>query len=222
MYSCSSELLHSSTCTCAWAKFKSPPGEKPPVPAEFKFVRGESTGSRTVSWILCCSSVSGVFALTESSSISDSTFMLRDRENHVRIHKTICRTDTDYSALRALTAGVVLESYLLCDSLDSGRASKNTRLCGACLEGENSWLQVVATAVGAACLKRVVQDSPEFAALMSNRLFVKSLTTIHDMKLSHSSAQFWTQMLKFRLTPCCCMQSPVRTFEYCSCESLKI
>lgn len=121
MYSSSSELRHSSTCTCAWAKFKSPPGEKPPVPAEFKFVRGESTGSRTASWILCCSSVSGVFALTESSSISDSTFMLRDRENHVRIHKNICRTDTDYSALRALTAGVVLESYLLCDSLDSGR-----------------------------------------------------------------------------------------------------
>ena len=30
----------------------------------------------------------------------------------------------------------------------------HTRLCGACLEGENSWLQVVATAVGAACLKR--------------------------------------------------------------------
>ena len=29
----------------------------------------------------------------------------------VRIHKNICRTDTDYSALHALTAGVVLESY---------------------------------------------------------------------------------------------------------------
>ena len=66
----------------------------------------------------------------------------------------------------------------------------HTRLCGACLEGENSWLQVVATAVGAACLKRAVQDSPEFAGVMSNRLFMKSLTTIHGMKLSHSSAQF--------------------------------
>lgn len=39
----------------------------------------------------------------------------------VRIHKSICRTNTDYSALHALTNGVVLESYLLCDSLDSGR-----------------------------------------------------------------------------------------------------
>ena len=125
-----------------------------------------------------------MFALTESSLISDPTFMLRDRENHVRIHKNICRTDIDYSALHALT-GVVLESYLLCDSLDSGRVWHKCFVTPVSARSLPGGREFVATgggdSRGAACLKRAVQDSPEFAALMSNRLFMRSLTTIHDL-----------------------------------------
>ena len=74
---------------------------------------GIQIGERRVNWIkdsqlnwiaICCgimrcSSVSGVFALTEGSLISNCTFILRD----IRSHKNICRTD--YSALHLLTFG---------------------------------------------------------------------------------------------------------------------
>ena len=127
----------------------------------------------------------GVFALTESSQISDCTFMLRDRENLSGVRRIFAGETILFCT--SLQLGVVLESQLLCDSLDSGSVwhkcfctaspakNKNTRFSGACLEGENSWLLGVVTAVGAACLKSAVQDSPELAALVRNRLFMNCI-----------------------------------------------
>ena len=94
---------------------------------------------RSVNWIkdsqlnhhlLCCSSVSGVFALTEGSPISDFAWMLRDREDLSGFTRIFAAPTPDYSALHVLTAGCVLESYLLEEygTTCFFTASKNTSL----------------------------------------------------------------------------------------------
>ena len=189
MYSCSSELLHSSTCTCAWAKFKSPPGEKPPVPAEFKFVREESTGSRMVSSIAICCGImycsSVLECLLSQRAVKSVTVRscwetgktCQESEEYLQDRLFCFAHPYSWVLSWKVSYCVTVLTLEVCgtSAFAQPAKNKNTRFSGACLEGENSWLLGVATAVGAACLKSAVQDSPELAALVRNRLFMNCI-----------------------------------------------